>query len=315
MPIPVTCECGKLYKLKDEFAGKVLNCPQCGAPIQVGQPQGNRSEDNMSDPALGGNLVGKRQSLRSPSLHPVFNREKFLLRQKILTISEKYDVCDEEGNPILYIERPAHFIRNLGATFTGLIAGIFAGGLFFGLAAVAAEPLIPFLILLGLFAWLAVTFVVIVLLYKKRHVTIYCDRSKQEPLLKVFQAKKIEILRATFVVKDTTGELATLSKNYLYDFIRKHWHCYAPDGSLICIAKEDSIILSILRRLLGNFYGILRTNFIIVHGNSDRVIGEFNRKFTLFDRYVLDMSADPQRALDRRIAIALGVMLDTGERR
>jgi len=30
---------------------------------------------------------------------------------------------------------------------------------------------------------------------------------------------------------------------------------------------------------------------------------------------VLDMTHDPQRLMDRRIAIALGVMLDTGERR
>ena len=45
------------------------------------------------------------------------------------------------------------------------------------------------------------------------------------------------------------------------------------------------------------------------------VIGEFKRKFTILDRYVLDMTSDPQRLMDRRIALALGVMLDTGERR
>ena len=45
------------------------------------------------------------------------------------------------------------------------------------------------------------------------------------------------------------------------------------------------------------------------------MIGEFNRKFTILDRYVLDMTADPAHELDRRIALALGVMLDTGERR
>jgi len=43
--------------------------------------------------------------------------------------------------------------------------------------------------------------------------------------------------------------------------------------------------------------------------------GEFNRKLTILDRYVLDMRADTTRSLDRRIALALGVMLDTGERR
>ena len=67
--------------------------------------------------------------------------------------------------------------------------------------------------------------------------------------------------------------------------------------------------------MLRAFFGLLRTNFIIVQGDSDRVIGEFNRNFTILDRYVLDMSADQQHILDRRIAIAIGIILDTGERR
>ena len=46
-----------------------------------------------------------------------------------------------------------------------------------------------------------------------------------------------------------------------------------------------------------------------------QVVGEFNRKFTILDRYVLDLSNDSTRALDRRVALAMGVMLDTGERR
>jgi hypothetical protein len=84
------------------------------------------------------------------------------------------------------------------------------------------------------------------------------------------------------------------------------------------MAIEDSVVLSLLRRVLGSLFGVLRTNFVLVllggpqHGT---VIGEFNRKFTLFDRYVLDLSADPERQFDRRVALALGLMLDTGERR
>jgi len=51
-------------------------------------------------------------------------------------------------------------------------------------------------------------------------------------------------------------------------------------------------------------------------GTTDGVvIGDFNRKLTLLDRYVLDLRQDPDRRLDRRVALALGIMLDTGERR
>ncbi|MDP6506392.1 MAG: hypothetical protein QF886_22400, partial [Planctomycetota bacterium] len=158
--------------------------------------------------------------------------------------------------------------------------------------------------------------VMAILLTKKRHVTFYPDESAETKLLEVFQDKKFQFLKATYTVNDPEGNcLAKLQKNYLYNFFRKRWYCLAPDDSILCIIKEDSVILSLLRRFLGPLFGVLRTNFIIVLPDTDQVIGEFNRKFTLFDSYVLDMTADPGRTLDRRVAIAIGIMLDTGERR
>ena len=61
--------------------------------------------------------------------------------------------------------------------------------------------------------------------------------------------------------------------------------------------------------------GLIRTNFNIYASDGATKLGEFNRKITILDRYVLDMSEDERRLLDRRLAVALGVMLDTGERR
>ena len=64
--------------------------------------------------------------------------------------------------------------------------------------------------------------------------------------------------------------------------------------------------------------GFLRTNFILVvprGGEVEAMRGEFNRNFTIFDRYVLDLTRDRPRTIDRRLAVALGVLLDTGEHR
>ena len=64
--------------------------------------------------------------------------------------------------------------------------------------------------------------------------------------------------------------------------------------------------------------GFLRANFILVTpqpDNTEITRGEFNRNFTVLDRYVLDLTRDRPRLIDRRIAIALGVLLDTGEHR
>jgi hypothetical protein len=152
----------------------------------------------------------------------------------------------------------------------------------------------------------------------KRHVSFYRDESKRDRLLEIRQDKKFQPIMMTYTVRDARGRsIARLGKNILFNFIRKRWYVWAPGAErrVLFLAKEDSIILSLLRRFLGPLFGLLRTNFIFLPAGTEDVIGEFKRKFTILDRYVLDMSADPQRLMDRRIALALGVMLDTGERR
>jgi hypothetical protein len=36
MPIPVTCQCGAKFAVKDEHAGRNFRCPKCGQPITAG---------------------------------------------------------------------------------------------------------------------------------------------------------------------------------------------------------------------------------------------------------------------------------------
>ena len=297
MSVRVTCQCGTSYELKDEFAGKLVKCPQCGRENRV--------------PAGSGGIPVQVQA------DPVFDRDLFLLRQQMLRISEKYDVADEKGNNIIYIERPAYLGRNLGAALLGLLAGTVVGLMLGALSdALKGTVLEPVLAICAVVFGLATFIAVAVSLSAKRHVTFYRDASKRDRLLEVLQDKKWQPITATYTVRDFRGKpLARFAKNILYNLIRKRWYIYGPDQQVQFLAKEDSVILSLLRRFLGPMLGVLRTNFIILRPDSEDVIGEFKRKFTILDRYVLDMSGDPQRLMDRRVALALGVMLDTGERR
>lgn len=295
MAATVHCECGNIYQLKDEYAGRQVTCPKCGL---INTAEGEPAPRAVGDPA--------------------FDRDKFLLRQKALAIKEKYYVWDDAGQTILYVERPAYVFRGVLALLGGLVAGgvVFAVlAVLSGLAGQGALSLV--LALLALVGGVAALLTVGIALSPKRHVTFYRDDTQSERVLEVLQDKKVQIPTVTYTIRDCgDGKvLAHLRKNYLYNLFRKQWRCLTPGGSLLCVAKEDSIILSLLRRVLGPFFGLLRTNFIILRGSSDTVIGEFNRKFTLLDRYVLDLTRDPKRQLDRRVALALGVMLDTGERR
>ena len=296
MSVRVACACGTTYELKDEFAGRLVKCPQCGRENRV---------------------PGAAVAVQAQADH-VFDRDIFLLRQQLLKISEKYDVGDEQGNTIIYVERPAHLLQNLGALLAGVVAAgaVMAGSFALASRVTPGSELEGLLVLGGIVLAVVALLAVAVPLSAKRHVTFYRDESKRERLLQVLQDKKWQPVTQTFSVRDARGKpLARLSKNWLWNVIRKRWRVNAPGGRLLYIAKEDSVILSLLRRFIGPLFGFLRTNFIILRPADDEVVGEFKRKFTILDRYVLDMTADRQRLVDRRIALALGVMLDTGERR
>jgi hypothetical protein len=298
MAIPLVCGCGRRFDLKNEFAGQKVMCPECGGEFEV--------------PAI------------RDQAEPVFEHDKFLLKQKRIAINEKYTIHNERNEPIVFVERPTYLFRAiLGAM--GVVIVILAGtiGSFVGMAFVGSAvpgnsvlPPVTFTALLGL--TLAVTLFAAVNFFPKRHISFYGDKDRSRLLLSVQQDSKWQVFVATYSLFDAEGlYLANFSKNVFTNLFRKRWRCTAPDGEPLCTAFEDSVILALARRFLGTMMGLLRTNFVIVQGSqpSGPLLGEFNRKFTLFDRYVLDLSHDATRSLDRRVAIALGVLLDTGERR
>ena len=297
MPVVVTCQCSTTFELKDEFAGRLVKCPKCGTE--------NRAPGEKLNP--------KSQA------DPVFDRDIFLLRQKVVAIKQKYAVSDEKGQQILYVERPAHAFRNLLATFAGLLAAVPLGILtVWGADAVerSGNANASVVIAIAGFFLAFVTLVVVGIgLSRKRHVSFYRGQQKGEKVLEVLQFKKFEFLTSTFVVCDAAGQqLAILRKNVFSNIFRKKWKLDTMAGQPILVAHEDSIILSLMRRLLGPFFGLLRTNFILVDP-SGNLLGEFQRKLTILDRYALDLRPDANRRLDRRLALAVGVVLDTGERR
>ena len=292
--IVVACPCGEVYELRPEYAGRLLECPSCRRHLRAGPPPNT-------------------PRAQTAGVDRAFDRDVFLLRQRVFTIASKYEVWAEDGTPILYVERPTYPMRTLLAYLVAVmttltIMGWATGSLTregSGLIILLSVPVAAFLFLM-----------ISMSLRPRRHVTIYRDESRRETLLRVIQDQRVAFLTRTYTVVTATGEtLAVLRKTYLHNIVRKRWYVTAPGGAPLAMAIEDSIVLSLLRRIIGPLLGFLRTNFVLVRGQDAEIFGEFNRKFTLLDRYVLDLSADSARTFDRRVAVALGVMLDTGERR
>jgi Uncharacterized conserved protein len=294
MPVSVVCECSNSFSLKDEYAGRMVKCPSCGASVRAGTTE--FTPDSQAD--------------------PIFGRDMFLMRQQVFRVNERYDISDERGQPLLFVERPAHFLRNIGAVLASIAA---AGGwvwlLILAAEAVGTGTLSNILVIIGAVGFVPIAAVVGMKLAKKRHVHFYTNADKTTQLLEVRQDQKVTFINATFTILDAEGVVvAQLRKNYLFNFFRRKWEVLSPGGTVEWVAREDSIIISLARRIVP-YMNLLRTNFVFQRAGNDRVIGEFKRKFTILDRYVLDLTADPARAFDRRVAVALGVMLDTGERR
>jgi uncharacterized protein YxjI len=294
MAVSVTCECSNTFSLKDEFAGRLVKCPSCDTTIRA----------------------GTTEFTATSQADPVFGRDVFLLRQQALRINERYDISDEQGQPLLFVERPAYLLRNIGGLLVGFVASFaWACVLILAAQAIGVGLLADLLAILAIVGFIPILVIVGTRLGKKRHVSFYTREDRSERVLEVLQDSKLHFVVATYTVQDADGTvLARFRKNYLYNLVRRKWDILRPDGTVEWVAREDSIILSLVRRFVP-FMGLIRTNFIFQPAGKEQVIGEFRRKFTILDRYVLDLTADRARAFDRRVAVALGVMLDTGERR
>lgn len=290
--IVLACACGEVYELRLEYAGRLLECAVCHRHLRAGA---------LARVAATG--------------EPAFDRDVFLFRQRLLTITSKYEVQSAEGTPILYVERPTYLLRSALAYGVGTIAAMLTLVWITTLIRSVGQDLGTLILLAGLALSPAVFLVVSMSLRPLRHVSVYRDESRAETLLRVLQDQRFALLTRSYTVVTASGEiLARLRKRYVHNVIRKRWYLETPTGQVVALAIEDSIVLSLLRRVLGSFFGLLRTNFVFTRTDGT-VLGEFNRKFTILDRYVLDLTDDAQRHLDRRVALALGVMLDTGERR
>ncbi len=304
MPVTVTCGCSKSFSLKDEFSGSLVKCPACGGSVRVRATASTLGA--APTPAL----------TPDSDADPIFGRDVFLLRQQMLCIDERYAVNDAGGKPILFVERPRHFFRNLLAALGAFVAAFaWALALTSAPGALGRGPLTNIISMVGILGFFPVLVIVLMKLSKKRHVSFYTSEDRTVCVLEVLQDQKFHFINATFTLLGADGTvLGQFRKNYLFNLIRRKWDVLDQNGKVVWVAREDSIILSLVRRLVP-FMGLLRTNFIFQRPGSDKVIGEFRRKMTILDRYVLDLTADRTRAFDRRIAVALGVMLDTGERR
>jgi hypothetical protein len=153
----------------------------------------------------------------------------------------------------------------------------------------------------------------------KEEIRFFADEAETQELFQIKARTWLDTGGSKYDVIDAQeGNIGLLEHAFRQSLFRSTWRISAPEGGEVAIAHERSQVLAIVRRLIDfvpDVGGLIPIpyNFDILAG--DRVIGKMDRKFQLRDRYVLDLSADPGKTLDRRLAIALAIGLDTLQNR
>ncbi len=153
----------------------------------------------------------------------------------------------------------------------------------------------------------------------KEDIRFYADESETQELFRIKARSFLDTGGSRYHVTAADGtEIGVLHHQFGKSLLRTTWVILDPAGTEIAIARERNPLTAILRRgvdFMGDVGMLVPIpyNFDILAG--EQAIGKMDRKFQVRDRYVLDLSGDHDRTLDRRLAIAMAIGLDTLQNR
>jgi hypothetical protein len=146
----------------------------------------------------------------------------------------------------------------------------------------------------------------------KEDIRFFADESQSEELFRL-KGRQVFEVRGRYDVLSPAGErIGSLEKVFGISLLRSTWRIYGDGEAPIATAQERSMPVAILRRAIdlvpyGEFVPILFQFTIRIDG---REVGQLRRPVGLRDRYILELGGDPDRRIDRRVAVALAVALD-----
>ncbi len=146
----------------------------------------------------------------------------------------------------------------------------------------------------------------------KEDIRFYADEGQTEELFRI-KARAVMEFGGRYDVTTPAGErVGVLGKVFGKSLLRSTWSILDADEQPLAIARERSQFWAIARRAVdlvphGNVIPIV-FHFTIDDGTTH--LGDFTRRIGVRDRYDLDLAGDPERRIDRRLAVALAIALD-----
>ena len=149
----------------------------------------------------------------------------------------------------------------------------------------------------------------------KEDIRFFAREDETDELFRI-KARGMMEIGGRYDVTTPSGEaIGVLEKVFGKSLLRSTWRIRGPHDEVVAVAQERSLPIALLRRAIdlvpyGELVPIL-FHFTIDGDEPERPhSGDFTRAWGLRDRYTLDLSADTDGRLDRRLAIALAIALD-----
>jgi uncharacterized protein YxjI len=151
----------------------------------------------------------------------------------------------------------------------------------------------------------------------KEDIRFFTDDSKTTELFRIKARQRFDP-RARYDVTAADGtKIGEIQKVFGKSLIRSTYTLFDANGNQAAVAQERGLITALFRRLVGfipyvgDFADWLPIAYHFDFLRGEEKVGEHNRKlFSFRDVYTIDMSADPQRTIDRRLILANAVGMD-----
>jgi uncharacterized protein YxjI len=151
----------------------------------------------------------------------------------------------------------------------------------------------------------------------KEDIRFYADESKQRLVMRILARQRFDPA-ARYDVTDGSGErIGAIQKAFAKSLVRSTYLLFDPAGNQVCEARERSLTVALLRRLvdfvpyIGNVAEWLPIPYHFVFTRGDQVLAEHTRQaWKLTDHYTIDCRPDTGHLLDRRLVLAAAVGMD-----
>lgn len=151
----------------------------------------------------------------------------------------------------------------------------------------------------------------------KEDIRFYTDETLTTELMRIKARQRFDPTARYDVAAAEGSKIGEIQKVFGASLLRSTYKLYDAGGAEVATATEKNLVVALFRRLvgfipqLGNFANWLPIPYHFVFLRDGVELG-YNRRqlWKLNDTYTIDMSADPNRTIDRRLILAITVGMD-----